>query len=602
MFRIRTITSDIYPRDKAAIEQVKEILKSHFAAVSEEKFDLIPEQLRDPLKYKFTTRLFIAEDHKGFVKGFAYLYYAPDLKFCFLDYIATHKDVTSGGIGGALYERVRDEAKSLKSIGLFFECLPDDIACCKEESLIAENKKRLRFYEAYGARPIINTLYETPVSERDTCPPHLVYDDIGREEQLQGTQLRMIVRAILERKYADLCPQAYVDKVVNSIESGPVMRRDARYTKKDTTTGIKETIIPRQKIILVINDKHQIHHVRERGYVESPVRIGSILKELSKTELFKEIPSESYSEEHIKKVHKTSLFNYLKAVCKEIAPKESLYPYVFPIRNATKPPKDRFVAAGYYCIDTFTPITRDAFYAARRAVDCTLTAADKILEDYPIAYVLIRPPGHHAESNVFGGFCYFNNCAVAAQMLSEYGRIAILDIDYHHGNGQQQIFYGRKDILTVSIHGHPSFAYPYFSGYETEKGEGEGRGYNVNYPLPETIDSALYKRTLEKAIRKVKAFAPDYLIVALGLDVAKGDPTGTWALLAQDFYENGLLIGQLAIPTLVVQEGGYKTGSIGVNVKNFFKGMVTGNPLIAPTSKSKKRQIHKPSGHQAVRK
>jgi len=591
MFRIRTITSDIYPRDKAAIEQVKEILKSHFAAVSEEKFDLIPEQLRNPLKYKFTTRLFVCEDHKGFVKGFAYLYYAPDLKFCFLDYIASRKDVVSGGIGGALYERVREEAKSLKSLGLFFECLPDEPLFCKEESLLVENKRRLRFYESYGARPIINTLYETPLSENDTCPPHLVYDDIGREEQLMGSQLRMIVRAILERKYADLCPQNYVEKVVNSIESGPVVRRDIRYNKKDSNIGVKETIIPRQKIILVINDKHQIHHVRERGYVESPVRIGTILKELNKTELFREIPPESYAEEHIMKVHKPSLFNYLKTVCKEIAPKESLYPYVFPIRNATKPPKDKFVAAGYYCIDTFTPITRDAFYAARRAVDCTLTAADKTLENYPITYALIRPPGHHAESNVFGGFCYFNNCAVAAQMLSEYGRIAILDIDFHHGNGQQQIFYNRKDILTISIHGHPSFAYPYFSGYENEKGEGPGVGYNINYPLPEKIDGILYRKTLEKAIKKVKTFGPDYLIVALGLDVGKGDPTGTWGFSAQDFYDNGFLIGKLALPTLVVQEGGYKTSNIGINAKNFFKGMVDGNPLIETRKKVKNKRV-----------
>lgn len=591
MFRIRTITSDIYPRDKAAIEQVKEILKSHFAAVSEDKFDLIPEQLRNPLKYKFTTRLFVCEDHKGFVKGLAYLYYAPDLKFCFLDYIASRKDVVSGGIGGALYERVREEAKSLKALGLFFECLPDEPLFCKEESLLVENKRRLRFYESYGARPIINTLYETPVSENDTCPPHLVYDDIGREEQLMGSQLRMIVRAILERKYADLCPQDYVEKVVNSIESGPVVRRDIRYTKKDSNIGIKETIIPRQKIILVINDKHQIHHVRERGYVESPVRIGTILKELNKTELFREIPPESYAEEHIMKVHKPSLFNYLKTVCKEIAPKESLYPYVFPIRNATKPPKDKFVAAGYYCIDTFTPITRDAFYAARRAVDCTLTAANKTLENHPITYALIRPPGHHAESNVFGGFCYFNNCAVAAQMLSEYGRIAILDIDFHHGNGQQQIFYNRKDILTISIHGHPSFAYPYFSGYENEKGEGPGVGYNINYPLPEKIDGILYRETLEKAIKKIKTFGPDYLIVALGLDVGKGDPTGTWGFSAQDFYDNGFLIGKLALPTLVVQEGGYKTSNIGINTKNFFKGMVDGNPLIETRKKVKNKRV-----------
>ncbi|SDC03472.1 histone deacetylase family protein [Williamwhitmania taraxaci] len=589
MFRIRTVTSDIYPRDKAAIEQVKEILQSHFATVNKEEFDLIPEQLRNPLKYRFTTKLFVAEDHKGLVKGCAYLYYASDLEFCFLDYIATRREVISGGVGGALYERVREEAKKLKSLGLFFECLPDEPSLCTEASLIPENKKRLRFYENYGARPIINTLYETPVSPNDTCPPHLVYDNIGREEHLLGSQLRMIVRAILERKYAELCPKEYVDTVINSIEPGVVMRRDFRYIKKESVATSNELIIPRQKIILVINDKHQIHHVRERGYVESPVRIGRIHKELLKTELFREIPPESYSEDHIKLVHKASLFNYLKKVCKEIAPKESLYPYVFPIRNAEKPPKNRMMAAGYYCIDTFTPITRDAFFAARRAVDCTLTAADKILENHPIAYALIRPPGHHAESAVFGGFCYFNNCAIAAQMLSEYGRVAILDIDYHHGNGQQQIFYSRKEVLTISIHGHPSFAYPYFSGYDDEKGDGDGLGYNINYPLSENIDGILYRKTLEKALKKINAFAPDYLIVALGLDVAKGDPTGTWSLTAQDFYENGALIGKLKLRTLVVQEGGYKTENIGINAKNFFRGMVDGNPDSGKPNTTKKK-------------
>jgi len=256
------------------------------------------------------------------------------------------------------------------------------------------------------------------------------------------------------------------------------------------------------------------------------------------------------------------------------------------------------MAAGYYCIDTFTPITRDAFFAARRAVDCTLTAADKILENHPIAYALIRPPGHHAESAVFGGFCYFNNCAIAAQMLSEYGRVAILDIDYHHGNGQQQIFYSRKDILTISIHGHPSFAYPYFSGYEDEKGDGDGLGYNINYPLSENIDGIIYRKTLEKALKKINAFAPDYLIVALGLDVAKGDPTGTWSLTAQDFYENGTLIGKLKLRTLVVQEGGYKTENIGINAKNFFRGMVDGNPDSAKTYSIKREKKQPDRKHE----
>jgi acetoin utilization deacetylase AcuC-like enzyme len=142
----------------------------------------------------------------------------------------------------------------------------------------------------------------------------------------------------------------------------------------------------------------------------------------------------------------------------------SVYPYVFPIRNAARPPEVLAVRAGYYCIDTFTPLNRNAYLAACRGIDCTLTAAHSLLEGFHLAYALVRPPGHHAERRSFGGFCYFNNAAAAAQYLSRFGRIAILDIDYHHGNGQQQIFYGRSDVLTVSIHGHPRFAYPISAG------------------------------------------------------------------------------------------------------------------------------------------
>ncbi len=134
------------------------------------------------------------------------------------------------------------------------------------------------------------------------------------------------------------------------------------------------------------------------------------------------------------------------------------------------------VRAGYYCIDTFTPLNRNAYTAAKGAVDCALTAASQILTGYRISYALVRPPGHHAESKVFGGFCYFNSSAMAANYLSVHGRVAVLDVDYHHGNGTQDIFYQRDDVLTVSIHGHPSFAYPYFSGFSEETGEEKGLG------------------------------------------------------------------------------------------------------------------------------
>ena len=326
----------------------------------------------------------------------------------------------------------------------------------------------------------------------------------------------------------------------------------------------------------MVNDRHDIHHIRERGYVEAPVRIASILKELEPTGLFQRLPPREHPEQRLKEVHDPALVDYLRRACREVPPGKSLYPYVFPIRNHARLPKERSVLAGYFCIDTFTPIHQNAFPAARRAADCALTAAEQILDGWRFAYALVRPPGHHAERRSFGGFCYFNNAAVAAHALSRTGRVAILDVDYHHGNGQQDIFYRRADVLTVSIHGHPRFAYPYFSGFEDERGEDEGEGANLNLPLPEERDGRQYRQALEKALRAVQDFAPAFLVVALGLDPAKGDPTGTWSLGAADFAENGRLIAALDLPTLVVQEGGYRTRSLGVNARHFFTGLVAG--------------------------
>src|SRR5690606_38973947 len=139
---------------------------------------------------------------------------------------------------------------------------------------------------------------------------------------------------------------------------------------------------------------------------------------------------------------------------------------------------------------------------------------------------LVRPPGHHAERSSFGGFCYLNSAAVAANFLAANGRVAVLDVDYHHGNGTQDIFYERADVLTVSIHGHPRFTYPYFSGYEDETGAGSGKGLNLNLPLPESIGGDVYARALERALDRVRKFAPAFLVLSLGLGGVRLDPTG----------------------------------------------------------------------------
>jgi acetoin utilization deacetylase AcuC-like enzyme len=220
-------------------------------------------------------------------------------------------------------------------------------------------------------------------------------------------------------------------------------------------------------------------------------------------------------------------------------------------------------------------LNKNAFLAARGAVDCALTAADCIVEGERMAYALVRPPGHHAERRSYGGFCYFNNAAVAANHLSRIGRVAILDIDYHHGNGQQDIFYERSDALTVSIHGHPIFAYPYFSGFEDETGRAEGEGFNLNITLAERSDGARHRKALTRALERVVQFDPSFLVVALGFDTAKGDPTGSWSLSYDDFERNGALIGALNVPTLIVQEGGYQSRSLGPCATHFFRGLTT---------------------------
>ncbi len=571
MFRIRKIFDDVLPANRAAIEQVQSILRTQFSGLAASDIEKIPEQLHDPLKYRFRSVLFVAEDARGRVRGFALLMHAPDLKFSYLDFISAAPQETGRGVGGALYEHVRDEVAQLDVVGLFFECLPDDPALCSGPVVLKQNASRLQFYERYGARPIANTEYETPVKPDDECAPYLVFDALGRDAVLSRAHLRTIVRAILERKYGDVCPVDYVNRVANSIQDDPIQFRPFRYLKK---TKITPHAAPAaDKIILVISDRHVLHHVRERGYVESPVRIPSILKELENTGLFKTIVPKVYSESHIRAVHERDFVDYLKRVCENVPSNKSVYPYVFPIRNAARPPKDLPIRAGYYCFDTFTPLNANAFVAAKRAVDCALTAADALLGGSRLAYALVRPPGHHAERRVFGGFCYFNSNAIAAHYLSTFGQVAILDIDYHHGNGQQDIFYKRADVLTLSIHGHPRFAYPYFSGFADEAGEGAGKGFNVNYPLPEHLDGAGYRETLEKALKKIQRFKPRFLVVALGLDPAKGDPTGTWTLTANDFEENGKHIGALGYPTLVVQEGGYRTRSLGINARHFFTGL-----------------------------
>jgi acetoin utilization deacetylase AcuC-like enzyme len=514
------------------------------------------------------------------------LLHAPDLGFCYLDYLCAGRGETGGGIGGALYSRVREEAQQLDVIGIFLECLPDDPALSPDAAVRKQNSARLRFYERFGARPIAGTAYETPLKEPADNPPYLVFDNLGQDDKpLRAKHVRQIFRAILERKYSGVVTPEYIDTVVKSVREDPVRLRDARYIKAGQDSIERR---PRErKIALIVNRQHMIHHVNDKGYVEAPVRISSILKELEKTRLFEEIEAERFGVGPIKEVHKPAFVDFLQKACQNVPPGKSVYPYVFPVRNRARPPKELPLRAGYYCIDTFTPLNENAYKAARGAVDCALTGADCLLDGNRAAYALVRPPGHHAEHEAFGGFCYFNSSSIAANHLSRHGKVVLLDIDYHHGNGSQDIFWRRKDVLTISIHGHPRLSYPYFSGFDDEKGEGEGKGYNLNLPLPENLDGAAYRKTLAEALQRIRKYDPEFLVVALGLDTAKGDPTGSFQLLARDFRENGQMIGELGLPTLVVQEGGYRTATLGINARHFFNGLW--QPKAGVSSDAKKK-------------
>ena len=577
MLRIRRVYDTVSDHDREAVEATQGVLRSRFPDLSPRLIDALPEELRhpDPL---FRPILFVAETSAGRVRGFALLRHATDVRIAFLDFVAAARGET-GGVGSALYTRVREEALALGCDGLFLETFSDDPALEPDPEKRRENRARLRFYAAWGALPIEGTDYATPVVEGDPAPI-LVFDGLGGAPPSRGLVQRAI-RAILERRYPDYCPPAYIDAVVASVEADPLPLRPVPPADAAASAAANGEPGPgsSSRIPLVVNEGHEIHHVRERGYVEAPARVGAILRELEPTGWFRRVQPRTFPDRHVLAVHDPEYVRYLRKVCEATPPDRSVYPYVFPIRNAARPPEDLATRAGYYCIDTFTPLNRNAWLAARAAVDCALTAADEVLAGAWLAYALVRPPGHHAEHRSFGGFCYLNTAAIATELLAGHGTVAILDIDYHHGNGQQDIFWRRGDVLTLSLHGHPRFAYPYFSGFEDEKGEGEGAGANINIALPERLDGPGYLRALERALREVERFDPRFLVVPLGLDPARNDPTGTWTLGAADFRANGEAIGALGLPTLVVQEGGYRTRTLGVNARHFIEGLRHGARL-----------------------
>ena len=232
---------------------------------------------------------------------------------------------------------------------------------------------------------------------------------------------------------------------------------------------------------------------------------------------------------------------------------------------------------GAFCFDTATPIVAGTAAAARAAVDVALSAARAVVDGAPLAYGLCRPPGHHAARAMLGGYCFYNNAAVAAEWLRRDGgfaRVAILDIDYHHGNGTQQLFWERGDVLYLSLHADPARAYPYFSGFAAERGAGGGEGANRNFPLPAGTTLDGYAEALDLALELIAGYAPDApLVVSAGFDTFERDPIGDLSLRTPDYAEIGRMIGASRHPVVVLQEGGYAIDAIGANAVALLGGL-----------------------------
>ena len=235
--------------------------------------------------------------------------------------------------------------------------------------------------------------------------------------------------------------------------------------------------------------------------------------------------------------------------------------------------------AAYHQADAACPIGPATWTGAKWAAFTAIAAAQAVLDGSQAAYALARPPGHHAYADLAGGFCFLNNSAIAAQMLrARHDRVAIVDVDVHHGNGTQGIFYGRNDVLTVSLHADPSTYYPFMCGYAHEQGEGAGVGYNVNIPLPRQTQDQSYLQALTHALTLVTAYRPGALVIALGLDAHEDDPLKGMQLSTHAFERIGMHLAGMGLPTVIVQEGGYLSDALGHNLASFFTGYQTAQP------------------------
>ncbi|HEU4334868.1 MAG TPA: histone deacetylase family protein, partial [Candidatus Eisenbacteria bacterium] len=252
------------------------------------------------------------------------------------------------------------------------------------------------------------------------------------------------------------------------------------------------------------------------------------------------------------------------------------FPAVWPVRTLRSDvePADFIARLGLYSMDNETPLVAGTWAAAKAGADAAVSAAELLVAGARAVFCATRPPGHHAGPDFMGGYCFLNNAAIAAEALRSRGtdRVAILDVDYHHGNGTQSIFYSRSDVLFVSVHGDPRTEYPFFLGYADERGEGPGEGFNLNLPLPAGASAGAWFGALDAACERIAEHRAGALVVSLGLDTAAGDPISHFTLRAEEFRRAGARLARLDLPAIFVLEGGYAARDLGVNACHVLEG------------------------------
>lgn len=315
---------------------------------------------------------------------------------------------------------------------------------------------------------------------------------------------------------------------------------------------------------------------------ERPERMEYILNEILERKLGPILDPVNINTDIMYKVHDKKYVEFLNVAWKEwleLGLKGEAIPTVWPSRSMNSNIIPSFIEGklGYYSLANETSISEGSIEGAYEAVKVALTAAD-MLDNEKSLFALCRPPGHHASKDQYGGYCFFNNVAIAAEKLIEKGakKIFILDIDFHHGNGTQAIFYDRSDVFFASLHGDPREAFPHFLGHADERGIRDGEGFNINYPMQPGTPYSEWKKSLIDAISKIYSFGPDVLLISLGVDAYEKDPISFFKLKSEDFFDVGFSIASINLPTLFVMEGGYAIKEIGLNTVNTLKGFESG--------------------------